>query len=411
VSRTSNGNGERDRVKPGTLRVGVDARFLTHPQPGGFKTYTTNLVRALAGLEADIELVVYLDRAPAEHGLPESPNVHYRVVGGSLPVLGMPWREQIALPRVLTRDRIDLAHFLCNTAPIACPVPYVLTLHDTIQMTEHAPADWRSGLSGQARWAVASYSRWCIRRVSSTANQVITVSRSEGDQISRMLGVPTSRISVVYPAPDPGFTRGTPANKMRWRADLSKRLGVPNRFALAVGYEARKNIPFLIRTFARSRLTESLGLVVVCANESRREQFGTLVRQERADGRIVVLGKTTFSDLVGLYNIAEMFLFPSGREGFGLPPLEAMVCGTPTVSLASGAVAEVVGDGGVLLPALDAQSWVDAIERLDVDDEFRAGVVQRGMTRAGTFSWTRCAEQTVAAYRDASVASSMPLSA
>ncbi|MGE3841718.1 MAG: glycosyltransferase family 4 protein [Vicinamibacterales bacterium] len=409
MRRTSNG-GDQSRVGSGALRVGIDARFLTHPQPGGFKTYTTNLVRALACLESDIDLVVYVDRDPAKSGLPEAPHIRYRVVDGSVPLVGMPWREQVALPRMLRHDRIVLAHFLCNTAPLACPTPYVLTLHDTIQVTERVPAHWSSGLSGQVRRAVAAYSRWCIRRVSPAAMQVITVSRFEADQITRMLGVPTAHISVVYPAPDPGFASVAPPARVALQTDLPKRLALPDRFALAVGYEPRKNIPFLIRTFARLPPTMP-GLVVVCANEASRDQLSTMVREEGAENRIVVLGKTSFSDLVGLYNIARMFLFPSEREGFGLPPLEAMACGTPTVALASPAVAEVVGDGGVLLPSLEMSSWLDAVERLERDQDFRTGVVRRGTARAATFSWARCAEQTLATYRLACESAPMRLSA
>lgn len=117
------------------MKIGIDARFMTHPQAGGFKTYSQNLVRALAGVDADNEYVIYVDRPPLDGMLLKKDNFCYRVVRGFMPGLETAVREQFLLRRAIQHDRPDVIHFLCNTAPVNFDMPYILTLHDTIQVT------------------------------------------------------------------------------------------------------------------------------------------------------------------------------------------------------------------------------------------------------------------------------------
>lgn len=125
------------------MRIGFDARFLTHPQAGGFKTYTENLVSALAAVDRDNEYVLYLDRKPGgRDAVPAAPNFTSRIVPASLPLAGMPWREQVALPRQAARDRIDLLHCPCLTAPLRLACPLVVTIHDMLWLQpQNTPPD------------------------------------------------------------------------------------------------------------------------------------------------------------------------------------------------------------------------------------------------------------------------------
>ena len=117
------------------MKIAIDARFLTHPQLGGFKTYTTNLIGALSRVDSENHYVLYLDRPPKNCDLPQSRNFSYRVVPFTVPGLGMPYREQFALRREVAKDEPDLIHFLSNTAPVRMNRRFVLTLHDTIQLS------------------------------------------------------------------------------------------------------------------------------------------------------------------------------------------------------------------------------------------------------------------------------------
>src|SRR5512144_2694733 len=111
------------------MKIGIDARFLTHPQPGGFKTYTENLITALANIDRDNEYFLYVDRKPGARDLiPSQSNFHTHVVDGSLPAVGFLWREQLQLPKQVAKDKVDLFHSPCLTAPIFLGCPLVVTI-------------------------------------------------------------------------------------------------------------------------------------------------------------------------------------------------------------------------------------------------------------------------------------------
>lgn len=381
------------------MRIGLDARFLTHPQRGGFKTYTTNLVRALGEVDRENEYVVYVDREPGPTDtLPSHPNFTYRTVPGTMPGLGMPLREQVLLRWRADADDLDLVHFLCNTATIGLRTRSLVTLHDTIQVAYgHSLGSARRPRDAW-RWAQAAYSGFAIRRAVRSADRVIAVSHYEKLQISTTLGIPAERISVTHEAPEAEFVAPRPHMEQD-REALRSVHGVRSPYILGVGHEPRKNIDLLIRAFA-DLCTEfpDLQLVIVAAEEARRREFQEQVRSRNLGERTVILGGVSPPILGRLYQLAEVFAFPSSREGFGLPPLEAMSCGVPTVAMRGSSIPEVVGDGAVLVDGTDQIAWTEALRTVLGSPSLRAELSARGLRRAATFSWQRCALETLAVY-------------
>jgi glycosyltransferase involved in cell wall biosynthesis len=385
------------------MRIALDARFLTHPQRGGFKTYTENLVRALGTVDRDNDYIVYVDRShPDRTSLPNCENMKYVVVDGTLPAVGMPFREQIALRRQISRDKPDLVHFLCNTATIGLRCPHVLTLHDTIQVSSGGPIPLRHGYRATHRWAQTAYSRKVINRVVRTASHLITVSQHERLEINRLLAVPLNTISVTYGAPDPVYDQPRACDH---DAAVLERLRVRPPYLMGLGYETRKNIPILIEAFAElSRQFPALNVVIVSANSEQAAAFKTLATRFDLTSRTHVLGPTPSADLRPLYSGAAAFVFPSDREAFGLPVIEAMASGTPTVAMHASCLPEIVGDAGILINGRDPRDWASGIRRLLEDDNLRIELHRRGLARAKEFSWLRCAAETVAVYRQAGAA-------
>ena len=382
------------------MRIGLDARFLTHPQRGGFKTYTTNLIRALGEVDRENEYVVYVDRAVARDARwPNHPTFTYKTVPGTLPGVGMPVREQVLLRRHAAADALDLLHFLCNTATIGLRMKTVVTLHDVIQVTSVDPLVRRSVGTRWPGWH-AVYSAWTIRRVAPAADHLITVSHYEKDQISRALEIPPARISVTHLAPQSDFVPVDDQHAAQRRHHLRQVHGVPVPYLLGVGYERRKNLEFLIDVFATLAAEfPDLRLVVIAAHAGRRRQLQGHARARGLGDRAVFLGGLPAPELAELYGLAEAFVYPSVREGFGLPPLEAMACGTPTIALRASSVSEVVGEGAILMDGLDVGAWAGAVRTVLRDRELRADLVRLGLARAAAFSWTRCAKQTIDVYR------------
>jgi glycosyltransferase involved in cell wall biosynthesis len=382
------------------MKIGIDARFLTHPQRGGFKTYTENLVNALSLVDRTNTYVLYVDRLPAGATLPKKDNFTCQVVDIKLPVIGMPAREQIVLRRRIAEDNVDIVHFLCNTAPVGVPGEFVVTLHDTIQLTNPQTFRYATGLSAYKRWAISAYSRWAILKTAQAANKIITVSSYEKTQIREHLGIAPERICVTHLAPNPLFTPASQELKKKWRSKVHQEFGIQSRFILAVGYEPRKNIPLLIETFSRfAQDYLHINLVIVAAEEQSRGFFQQLAREWDIDERVIILGAVSPSDLVVLYNLAEIFVFPSERESFGLPPLEALACGTPVVAMKMTSIPEVLQDSALLIEGKDIQTWADAIVQVITDDNLQSSLAQKGIQQAAKFSWERCAKETLQAYR------------
>jgi glycosyltransferase involved in cell wall biosynthesis len=383
------------------MKIGIDARFLTHPQPGGFKTYSENLINALSRVDRVNQYVLYLDRLPAEGTLPQQSNFTYQVVDGTLPAVGMPIREQIKLRWQIDQHKRDLVHFLCNTAPVGISGKFIVTLHDTIQVTTEQNFKLIRSLPNHKRWAMTAYSKWTILKTIQAANKIITVSNYEKTQIRELLGIESQRIWVTHLAPNPVYTPAGPELREAWRMEMQQKFGLGRRFILGVGYEPRKNISLLIEAFAQLAPTQpDLDLVIVAAETGRRAFFEQLVVERNLASRVNILAAMPPCELVKLYNLAEVFVFPSERESFGLPPLEAISCGTPTVAMNKTSLPEILGKAALFVDGKDVQIWANSIQRVLSDTSLRLQLIDDGLKQASTFNWQRCAVETVQVYQD-----------
>jgi glycosyltransferase involved in cell wall biosynthesis len=381
------------------MRIGIDARFLTHPQAGGFKTYTENLIRALSQIDNANDYVVYVDRSSPEITSFSQKNFSYQVVNGTFPLIGMPVREQITLRGLFAKDKLDIVHFLCNTAPIRMKEKYIVTLHDIIQVTNSQPFRIGRSLPNPKLWAITAYSKWAILNATKFAGRIITVSDYERIQIIKQLNVAPDRIWVTHLAPNPLFTQAAPEAREKWRATLGKKFNLQGKFILGIGYEPRKNIPLLIEAFSRIVSDHpDLKLVIVAAHLDQRLFFQRLSSQLDLDNRVTIFPALPPTDLVMLYNLAEVFVFPSERESFGLPPLEAMACGTPAIAMKVSSIPEILQDGAFLIDGKDVQIWANVVRQVLVDQDLRSDLVSRGLQRAAKLTWQRCAQKTIQVY-------------
>jgi len=382
------------------MRIGLDARFLTHPQHGGFKTYTECLVREILSADPVNEYIVYVDRPVAPGTLPSGERVTCRCLQSHVPLVGTALREQIGLRRALVEDSVDLVHYLCNTAPVGARTPFVVTIHDVIQVTAGRNGGRVAGRPGWRQAGIEAYSRWSIRNVARQARRVITVSHSEKGHIVKEFALPPSRVCVTHLGPRETFRRPDEQLKRKWQADAGRELSLPRRFVLGVGYEPRKNIRLLMDAYAEvARVRGDVDLVLLTASPAGRSDLVRHAQNLSIESRVTLLSGVPSDQMPKLYSLAEMLVYPSEREGFGLPPLEAMACGTPTISMALSSIPEVVGDGGLLLDSRTPEVWAGAILQLLADSGLRESLVERGLRRASAFSWRRCALETIAVYQ------------
>ena len=372
------------------MQIGIDARFLTHPQRGGFKTYTCSLVSALARASADLDghrYVLYTDRdAEAHVDLPS--NFRISPVGGPFPL-----REQVVLPLTMMADGIDVAHFPCNTAPVLYRRPMVVTIHDAIAVR----GEDGCRLTCKAR-ALRTYWKAVIPLCAERADLVITDSTSAAVDLRVTLDLPSSRMRVVHLGVDPGFTTGAvPSGGEAPPAAECPDVPADARFVLAfAAADGRKNESRVVSAFRLA--AEDLpgtSLVLVCASPDIRSRL-----RDTGHPTLLPVGPVPVEQLRWLYRHARALVFPSLDEGFGLPPLEAMASGTPVVASRRGSLGEVLGDCAVFVEPNDEQSIADGIRRV-LDDHENRRLRAAGLEHVEKFTWERMARDTMRVYWEA----------
>src|SRR5690242_20691325 len=299
------------------------------------------------------------------------------------------WWEQVGIVLAGMREKIDLLHCPYWSNPIWSPWPTVVTVHDVIQfvLPEYA---WRK------------ISRMYFGLVSVAARRaqaVITVSECSKRDIMKIIGLPADRIHVIGNAVDASFY---PVRDAWLLANVRERYGIASRFILYFGgFDMRKNVPRLIEAYAR--LPEHLRREYQFVVAGRYHNLGhplfpdprATVRQLGLEGNVVFTGQIREQDKAPLYSAATVYAFPSLYEGFGMPVLEAMACGTPVLTSTTSALPEVAGDAALLVDPENVAAIAAGMERLLTDQDLCDELRTRGFARARQFTWDRCAEATL----------------
>ncbi len=298
-------------------------------------------------------------------------------------------RWTLPLELVARRPPPRLLHSLDHVAPSFGPWRSVVTVHDLAFMLYPATHTDAS----RAYYARAARS---ARR----AQRVIAVSRQTAADTVRLLGVDPARLRVVHQAPSASFS----PRAVEQLAPVAERLGFDpaQPYLLIVGtLEPRKNLTLALEALALLRHHVDVHLFVAGARGWLDESLWQAHARSGLAEAVRFLGSVGDDDLAVLYSHAAVFLFPSLYEGFGLPPLEAMACGTPVISSNAGPMPEVLGDAALLLPPHEPLVWADTIQRVLADATLGSDLRTRGLARARSFSWQRTAQATRDVYREA----------
>ncbi len=380
------------------MRIGIDYSAALN-QRAGIGRYARGVLGALAaGAARDWALAVApRPNATAYDGpLPLFAHGRYVELPLSERLLWAAWyRARLPLPPDLLAPRLDVFYNPDFLLPRLAYAPGVCTVHDLGFMI--VPDTSFPKLRAHLERAVP----WAVRR----ARLVVAVSEHTKSDVARLLGVPSQRVRVAGNAPDALFR---PYRDGAWRASERRRLDLPERFLLAVGtLEPRKNLARLFEAVAllrdRGAFADWDGPALVVAGRE-----GWLY--EPIYARVVALGlraqvrfltDATDRDLLALYNLASVMVYPSLYEGFGLPPLEALACGAVVVCSDASALPEVVGDAALLVDPYDVEGLADAIERALDDEQLRRTLAERGPGQAHRHTWEASAATVRAALREA----------
>jgi len=369
------------------MKIYLDLSAAVHGR-AGVGRYSQRLAEALSTLGND-EYSVFYNRpadaqiAPSLDRLPRIP----------LPLGDKPWRARVALAHLARRpqDRLlrgaDLFHALDHLLPYLTRIPSVFTLYDLTYRVQPATHNTLNRL----------YLTLLMPTFLRRASAVIAISESTRRDALRAYRLDPARMTVVYGGVDPGFCPTPPVAQ----AAVRQKYVLPERFILSVGtIEPRKNLTALLDAYHTLRQSDSeLGLVIAGRRGWRNAGFFEQLRALGLEAEVHLLGPVPDADLPALYGAAAVFAYPSLYEGFGLPPLEAMACGTPVVAGNTSSLPEVVGDAGLLVGPHDVAGLAACIKTVLADTALRAKMRARGLMQARRFTWEATARATLQVYQ------------
>lgn len=368
------------------MHVMIDARE-AGPHPSGLARYTFNLLRGLArygqGNRFSI-LTNHPELLPELHGRSD-----FELIKPGVPIVDP--REQVIIPSLVARIRPQIFHSPSMVAPRFLPrgVKRILTLHDTIPLS--CPEGFR--LYQRAAWR--AYYALSIGPVAQASDRILTVSEWSKRDISQQLEIPRERISVIYNWLEEHFG---PVSEHDVEI-VRRKYDLPERFVFALGSHYRyKNPEGLIQAFAA--IAPKHPDVTLLLKVGRPKRLDGLVRRLGLQDRVRYQGFVPDADLPALYRAATLFAFPSFYEGFGLPPLEAMLCGTPVVASHASSIPEVTGEAALSFEPADTGAIARQLNRVLSDPELAETMRQAGFAQASRFSAQRGIAETLALYQD-----------
>lgn len=366
------------------MRIGLNAQLLSLSasyRGAGIAHYIHQTLVHLPRASAHTYIAFVADGAFQADGVEAVPSR----LPTSRPPVRILW-EQTLLPLELARRGIDLLHAMAFVTPVLSPVPSVVTVYDV------SFALFPESFRPFNRWYLTTMTRRSVRK----ARAVIAISQNTANDLMRLWGVPRAKIHLAYCGVD-GIFRPVPADEVQ---AFRQTKGLPAQYILFVGtLEPRKNVVRLVEAFAllkRQGLPHKL--VLAGGKGWMYEPIFQAVERLGLESEVIFPGFVPRSELPLWYNGAEVFVYPSLYEGFGLGPLEAMACGTPVVVSDRASLPEVVGDAGLTVAPDDVPALVEAMAAILREPSLAARLRERGLRRAGEFTWERTAQATVRAY-------------
>jgi glycosyltransferase involved in cell wall biosynthesis len=384
-----NDGGTAASSSPACQRIGINAHLLAEGESyrrAGVSRYIYNLIAHLSEADPGGDYTVFLNSRCAFR-------TSYRQKRSRLPTetpsVRILW-EQFFQPPQLVAARIALLHSPVNIQPLFLPCRGVITVMDLTFVV------YPESFKPAQRLYQKVFTRLSARR----ASHLIAISGSTARDLTRFFAVPNSKITVIFPGVDAAYR---PIRDESLLASFRLRHSLPKKFILSVGtLEPRKNLVTLLHAYAQFKRQANTNHKLVLAGGKGwfYQPIFAAVEELGLQGDVLFPGFVAEDELPLWYNTADVFVYPSLYEGFGLPPLEAMACGKPVAVADSSSLPEVVGDAALCIDPYQPEEWAAALLRLCQDASLRSDLAARALERAGQFSWTRMARETAQVYRD-----------
>ena len=355
------------------MRIAIEAQRIFREKKHGMDIFALQLIKNLQQIDLENQYFIFVKPGPDRYCLKETRNFKIVELSG---LTYLDW-EQLSLPRALKKYKIDLLHCTSNTAPLFTDVSMVLTVHDIIYLTDEGAQ------KGTLYQKLGHYYRkYIVPQVAEKAQRVVTVSNYELEVMKSYFD--PNKLRVVYNGVAEHFFDDERRND----------LNLPDNYMFFLGNMAhKKNMRNLLKAYAWyiSKSEEPVPLVIAETSDKELEALLTELGLSHVRNHIHLTGYVPQDQLPKLYASATVFLYPSLRESFGIPILEAMACGTPVITSNYASMPEVAGDCALLTESKDYQKLGAAIHYLMEDEELRLSMIEKGLRRADDFRWEEVA--------------------
>lgn len=372
------------------MKIGIEAQRIFRKKKHGMDIVILESLKEMKNMSHP-DLLVYAQDDEDKNALTSSINFEIiKTKPASYPI----W-EQKMLPDLCRQHKIDLLHATSNTAPVSLKIPLVVTIHDIIYLEK-----WLLTSGTYYQRFGALYRRWNVPRIAKNAAQIVTVSNYEKEKIQSKLKIPDKKIRTIYNACSNYFFSETSAEELE---TLKVKMNLPERFILFLGNtDPKKNLPNVLLSLAVLKKKNKLDFTLVMPDFGKENLLKLLRFQgnEHLIENIMLTGYIPNNELPGLYKLSLLFLYPSLRESFGIPILEAMASGAPLICSNTSAIPEIAGEDACYVNPSNPDDIAEKIEEVLKNNSLRNQLVEYGYKRAAMFSWKKTANELLELYNE-----------
>jgi len=372
------------------MRIGIEAQRIFRPNKHGMDIVVLEIIKHLQLIDTENEYFIYVKK-DKDVCLKSTKNFTIREIEGRL----FAWWEQFILPKAVKKDKCQILHCTGNTAPIFTNIPILITLHDVIFLEK----SYFSIITGKGtlyqRFGNV-YRKFIVPLIINKCKKIITVSNSEKDKIEKLFKTNKLRVEVVYNAADERFINCDITNN-----DLLKQFDLPSQFILFHGNtDPKKNTGNVFKALSilKNKYSIEIDLVITDLGVSFIKKIAKETKSLDVLNQIKSVGYISTDKMPYLYSASSLFLYPSLREGFGLPILEAMSCETPVITSNSSSMPEVAGNAAYLIDPENPDQIAEAMAIMLNDSLKRNEFIEKGKKNILRFSWEDSAKQTLKIY-------------
>ena len=377
------------------MKIAIEGQRLFRLKKHGMDMVALELVKNLQLIDKENEYVVFVKPDEDDECIPKADNFEIVALEGG----AYPFWEQQALPNAVKEYGCDILHCTSNTAPLKSPVPMIVTLHDIIYL-ESVSIFKKGGTWYQKMGNM--YRRFVVPKVVDRSDKIITVSNFEKNRIKSFFGFPDSddRLVAVYNGVSEHFK---PITDTKTLSVVKEKYSLPENFMFFLGNtDPKKNTKGVLKAFSDYLKAghEPINLVMLDYDRDALNKLLVEIGDKSLINHIHLTGYVVNTDLPAIYSLCRVFLYPSLRESFGIPMLEAMRCGVPVITSNTSSMPEVAGDAALFVDPYKPEQITEAIILMLQDKKIRQEYIQKGLIRAAEFSWKSMAQDVLKLYEE-----------